>query len=73
VLGELLAVTLILAGAVTYYYHLNEPTDDDEDGDQPAQVTRLEREYEEIREAYLRQPDSAAEADEWSSAEEWSV
>ncbi len=72
-LGELLAVTLILAGAVTYYYHLNEPTDDDEDGDQPAQVTRLEREYEEIREAYLRQPDSAAEADEWSSAEEWSV
>lgn len=72
-LGGLLAVTLTLAGAVTYYYHLNEPTDDDEDSDQPALVTRLEREYEEIREAYLRQPDSAAEADEWSSAEEWSV
>jgi len=29
------------------------------------------REYEQIREAYLRQPDSAAEADDWSSAEEW--
>ncbi len=71
VLGGLLAVTVILAGAVTYYYHLNEPTDDDEDSDQPARVTRLEREYAEIREAYLRQPDSAAEADDWSSVEEW--
>ena len=29
------------------------------------------REYEQIREAYLRQPDCAAEADDWSSAEEW--
>jgi metal-responsive CopG/Arc/MetJ family transcriptional regulator len=29
------------------------------------------REYEQIREAYLRQPDSAQEADDWSSAEEW--
>jgi predicted transcriptional regulator len=29
------------------------------------------REYERIREAYLRQPDSAAEADDWSSAEDW--
>jgi predicted transcriptional regulator len=29
------------------------------------------REYEQIREAYLRQPDSAADADDWSSAEEW--
>jgi hypothetical protein len=28
-------------------------------------------EYEQIREAYLRQPDSAADADDWSSAEEW--
>ncbi len=32
-----------------------------------------EREYEQIREAYLRQPDSAAEADDWSSAEEWKL
>ncbi len=29
------------------------------------------REYERMREAYLRQPDSAADADDWSSAEEW--
>ena len=29
------------------------------------------QEYELIREAYLRQPDSAADADDWSSAEEW--
>lgn len=29
------------------------------------------REYEQIREAYLRQPDAAADADDWSSAEEW--
>jgi hypothetical protein len=28
-------------------------------------------EYEPIREAYLRQPDSTAEADDWSSAEDW--
>jgi predicted transcriptional regulator len=29
------------------------------------------KEYEQIREAYLRQPDSASDADDWSSAEEW--
>lgn len=29
------------------------------------------QEYRQIREAYVRQPDSAAEADDWSSAEEW--
>ncbi len=29
------------------------------------------REYEQIREAYLKRPDSAADADDWSSAEEW--
>lgn len=40
--GALLAVTIVVAGAVTYYYHLNEPTDDDEDSDQPARITRLE-------------------------------
>ena len=30
-----------------------------------------EREYEQIREAYLRQPDSCSDADDWSNAEEW--
>jgi len=29
------------------------------------------QEYEQIREAYLGQPDSAVDADDWSSAEEW--
>jgi len=29
------------------------------------------REYEQIREAYRIQPDSADEADDWSNAEEW--
>jgi len=28
-------------------------------------------EYEQIREAYLRQPDSAADADDWANAEDW--
>lgn len=28
-------------------------------------------EYEQIREAYLRQPDSVTDADDWSNAEEW--
>ena len=29
------------------------------------------REYEQIREAYRLQPDSAEDADDWSNAEEW--
>jgi len=29
------------------------------------------KEYEQIREAYLRRPDSAADADDWSNADEW--
>jgi hypothetical protein len=29
------------------------------------------REYEAIREAYLRQPDSPGDADDWSNAEAW--
>jgi len=29
------------------------------------------REYEQIREAYLRQPDSCSDADDWSNAEDW--
>jgi metal-responsive CopG/Arc/MetJ family transcriptional regulator len=28
-------------------------------------------EYEQIRQAYLRQPDSAQDAGDWSNAEEW--
>ncbi len=29
------------------------------------------QEFERMREAYLRQPDSASEADDWSNAEEY--
>jgi metal-responsive CopG/Arc/MetJ family transcriptional regulator len=29
-------------------------------------------EYEQIRQAYLRQPDSADDADDWANAEVWS-
>ncbi len=29
------------------------------------------REYEAIREAYLRQPDSPGDADDWANAEKW--
>ena len=29
------------------------------------------REYEQIREAYRLQPDSAEDADDWANAEEW--
>ena len=31
------------------------------------------REYEAVREAYLRQPDSPDDAHDWSNAEEWKL
>ena len=34
-----LTLLMVVAGVVTYYYHVNEPTDQ-EDEDQPAQITR---------------------------------
>jgi nitrogen fixation-related uncharacterized protein len=34
-----LALLMVVAGFVTYYYHMNEPADQD-DQDQPAQITR---------------------------------
>ncbi len=41
-LGSLLLVTLGTAGIVTYYYHLNEPTEQqDEEDDQPAKVSNI--------------------------------
>ena len=36
-----------------------------------AKQAAREAEYARMREAYTRQPDSAAEADDWSSAEEF--
>jgi len=38
---------------------------------QAAKDAVRKREYEQIREAYIRQPDSAEDADDWSSAEDW--
>jgi hypothetical protein len=39
---SLLIATIVVAGVVTYYYHLNEPPDEDQDNtDQPARVTRI--------------------------------
>jgi hypothetical protein len=40
ILGVLLVATIALAGAVTYYYHLNEPADEEDTGDQQPTVTR---------------------------------
>jgi glucan phosphoethanolaminetransferase (alkaline phosphatase superfamily) len=39
---SLLIVVLAVAGLVTYYYHLNEPADQDEDeDDQPTRISRV--------------------------------
>lgn len=41
-LCSLLIATILMASAVTFYYHVNEPTDEDQDGiDQPARVSNL--------------------------------
>ncbi|HVW84862.1 MAG TPA: hypothetical protein VHB50_09280 [Bryobacteraceae bacterium] len=42
----LLLLTMVVAGVVTYYYHLNEPVDEDQDqGDEQTAITKIEREY----------------------------
>ncbi len=38
--GSLLLATIAIAGLVTYYYHLHEPSDEDDQDDQPATITR---------------------------------
>ncbi len=40
-LAVLLLATILVAAAVTYYYHLNEPADDEQDTGQSTQMTRL--------------------------------
>jgi glucan phosphoethanolaminetransferase (alkaline phosphatase superfamily) len=40
-LGVLLIVTVAIAGYVTYYYHLNEPSDEDDSGDNQTTITQL--------------------------------
>jgi hypothetical protein len=40
--GSLLLVTIGAAGIVTYYYHLNEPADQqDEETDEPAKISNI--------------------------------
>jgi hypothetical protein len=40
---SLLIATIVVAGVVTYYYHLNEPQDEDRDNaSEPARVTGVE-------------------------------
>lgn len=38
--ASVLIVIAIGAGVLTYYYHLNEPPDDDNGDDAPAKITR---------------------------------
>src|SRR5579863_3610421 len=42
-LGSLLLATVAVAGCVTYYYHLNEPDDQDGEGDAQPTISRLLR------------------------------
>jgi hypothetical protein len=39
--GTVLGMVMVVAGAVTYYYHMNEPSDDQDDGDGQTTVTEL--------------------------------
>ena len=38
---SLLVAVIIVAGLVTYYYHLHEPTDEDDQNDQPSTISSL--------------------------------
>jgi hypothetical protein len=40
-LGSLLLATVAVAGVVTYYYHVNEPTDESDETDEPAKISRF--------------------------------
>ena len=40
-LGSLLLAVLGTAGVVTYYYHLNEPVDQQQDEDEPAKISNV--------------------------------
>jgi len=41
--AALLFAVIAMAGVVTYYYHMNEPADEDNGGDAPATQTYLQR------------------------------
>jgi hypothetical protein len=36
-----LIVVLVLAGAVTWYYHVNEPADQEDEQDEPSRISRI--------------------------------
>jgi hypothetical protein len=40
-LAALLIATLAVAGCVTYYYHLNEPQDEEDQGDEQPSITLM--------------------------------
>ncbi len=58
--GWLLLATIALAGIVTYYYHLHEPTDEDNQDDQPATITKA-------RDAGYRRADTQSSATQASA------
>jgi hypothetical protein len=37
-----LIATIVVAGVVTYYYHVNEPSDNGDEEDQPVRISRVE-------------------------------
>ncbi len=39
--ASLLVLLALLAGVVTFYYHINEPADQNDDSDAPAQMTHI--------------------------------
>ena len=42
-LGALLLATIAVAGCVTYYFHLNEPADEDDQGDTQPTISKLSK------------------------------
>ena len=51
--GGLLMATMAVAGVVTYYYHVNEPSDDEDGQDQPAaQLTRSALQHHQTRQEF---------------------
>lgn len=53
VLGALLVAAIAVAGCVTYYYHLNEPADEDDQGDTQPTISKLVSPYQ-TRQALAR-------------------
>jgi len=52
-LGALLLATIAVAGCVTYYYHLNEPADEEDQSDTQPTISKLADPYQ-TRQALAR-------------------